>query len=128
MAFILNTIALPEELHWSDRYDWTAVLQDVEVGLAGTFLVEESDQLSGRPITLLGKSDECWINKSGLDAIDALLSIPGLEMSLDLGVDGIRSVIWRRDINSLIAEPLKVGYEATEGDLFALKQLAFFEI
>lgn len=128
MSFTLNTINLPDGLHWADRYDWTPVAQAVEVTLTGGLIIQEAAQLAGRPITLVGGDKYCWIPKTDLDALYALLQATGFEMTLDLGASGSYQVLWRRDTQPLVVVPMVPCSVPDEADLYIIKQLCFLEI
>lgn len=55
MPTILGTTVLPDDMKWLDEFDWSYVSQQQEVSLGGSLWIEESSQLKGRPITLVGE-------------------------------------------------------------------------
>ncbi|MCK5679809.1 hypothetical protein KAI46_03250 [bacterium] len=128
MAFTLNSITLPAGLHWADKYDWTPVSQETEVLLHGTLNIEEAAQLAGRPITLVGGINHCWCPRSTIDTLYALLQAAGSELTLDLDSDGTHDVIWRRDSQPLVVEPVITYSDNIATTLYAVKQLCFFKI
>lgn len=71
-----TTVALPDDIRWTDRRKSWAVGQAVSVTLGGSLIVEESKQLAGRPITLQsgGTSSPTYALMAGAD-VDLLLAL-----------------------------------------------------
>jgi hypothetical protein len=57
MPITLGTITLPGDMQWTDEFAWSPVSQQREVTFNGALVIEESEQLAGRPITLEGRED-----------------------------------------------------------------------
>lgn len=51
MAIILDTVELPDDLAWPDRYSWQAVDVSVEYSLTGAAIIQSAEKQAGRPIT-----------------------------------------------------------------------------
>lgn len=128
MSKTLNSITLPVGLIWADKYDWTAISQSIEVCLNGTLLVEEASQSAGRPITLVGGAQSCWIKRVDLDALVALTQTAGATLTLDLGSDGNYNVIWNRAAKPISAEPVQARDDMVADDWYVLKQLNFIAV
>ncbi len=124
----LNEITLPAGLRWADKYDWTPVHQSLEISLTGTVLIEEAAQLAGRPITLVGGADACWLPRAELDVLRALTLTAGLELTLDLGPDGIHTVIWSRDGQPIEARPLVDYTDPVDDTIYVIDKMKFMSI
>lgn len=83
MAVTLDAITLPEDLIWSDEYDWSNVVQSVQKSLTGALVIQEASQAKGRLITLRGGIDAAWITKSVADSIKAKVDTVDLTMTLN---------------------------------------------
>lgn len=57
MSITLGVIELPGDLRWSDEFTWLPTVSQVDLACNGAVWVEESAQLSGRPITLESGTD-----------------------------------------------------------------------
>lgn len=75
-------IPIPQDLEWVDEFTWSPVQQKVETSLTGALVIQESVQLKGRPITLQGKDDMAWINRTTGEILLNLKNIPALTMQL----------------------------------------------
>ena len=52
LAVGATSIALPEDLYWSDQFAWAPVEQTVERTITGALLIQASARQAGGPITL----------------------------------------------------------------------------
>ncbi|WP_010322150.1 hypothetical protein [Marinobacterium stanieri] len=95
MAISLDGLELPQDLEWQDEFDWTPVASSSERGLTGKLLREEAPLVKGRPITLYGGPNACWVPRSLVQALKALEMIPGQTMALDYHGQ-LFTVCWNR--------------------------------
>jgi len=103
MPNTLNTVALPDNLYWSDEYEWSPVEQAVTPTLTGALIVEESTRLAGRPITL----DGMWVPRSTVEAVRALAAQPATPRTLTLADGRTFTVLFRHsDGQPVEAKPL----------------------
>ena len=108
MNVTLNSVLLPDDLVWSDEFEWAPVEQVVTPTLSGALLVEETAKPEGRPLTLSGHCSRAKV----LEAQVAQL------MTLTL-LDGVaRTVVWRRP--GVVATPLVEMADPEGGDPYAL--------
>jgi hypothetical protein len=70
-------LTLPEDLIWTDEFDWTSVEQSVSYAVDGTQIIETGLKKKGRPITLAGEQSYGWITRADLTALYALAQVPG---------------------------------------------------
>lgn len=80
MSITLGLIELPGDLRWSDEFTWLPTVSQVELACNGAVWVEESAQLSGRPITLESGTDNSrlhWavVSRATVGALHALASV-----------------------------------------------------
>lgn len=129
LSFDQTQIVLPEGLYWADRYVWTPVISNIAVSISGTLVIQEASQTGGRPITLEGGLDVCWVERSVVEQLWQAASVAGRVMTLNLGtVGGTHSVIWRRDQEPVSAVPLVRRPDETDTTLFAILALRFIKV
>lgn len=109
MAITLDGLELPGDLEWQDEFDWQPVAHSSERSLTGKLLIEEASLVKGRPITLYGGPNACWVPRSlveTLKAMESTVSDPANPMTLDFHGRQM-SVIWRReDGPAVVAKPV----------------------
>lgn len=135
MAIVLTVngqqIGLDEDLYWADEYSWSPVLQTVDFAADGAVLIDEWERQAGRPITLRPYDDtSAHMPSAVLRQLQALASVPELEMTLQIRATTF-SVMWRRtDGPAIEAEPLTFMSDAQPGDVGDqfLVTLRFIEI
>lgn len=95
---ILDGLALPGDLVWTDEYQWCVVERSAEYGLTGSLIVEESVKQAGRPITLEAKNEfrgPIWLDRSIVNDLVAKAAITGKQMTLTLSDGRSFSVMFR---------------------------------
>lgn len=81
----LEGIELPEDLVWSDKYQWIPVTTvEATNSLSGALILTQKTRTSGRTITLTGTQTSAWIKKSVIDQLYVLASVIDNELTLDL--------------------------------------------
>lgn len=113
----LDAIVLPEDILWSDEFNWLPVGQVVNLSLTGAMIIEEATQQKGRPITLKGDNDSAsWIDRATLEQLRVKASTAGLVMTLNLRGD-TKQVMFLRDQTPVsayqvagYADPLDTDY------------------
>jgi len=77
-----TVLELPQDLLWTNEYQWSPVIQSTERSITGALLVDAAARISGRLITLAGREDSAWILRSGLDTLRAWMALPGEQFVL----------------------------------------------
>ena len=72
MTIILGSITLPDDLEWSDEFEWSPVEDAIDTALSGSLVIHSGTRPKGRTITLEGSDSAAWITRSVLDQIKAL--------------------------------------------------------
>jgi len=108
MAISLDAITLPDNLGWTDEYDWSPVLQQTEYSLTGALIVEEATRLAGRPITLTTPDGGDWTDRATVDSLRAKLTA-NTTMTLTLHDGRAFNVRWRHEETPLEAKPILEG-------------------
>ena len=75
-------LQLPQDLEWVDEFTWSPVQQSVTTTLSGALVVQESLQKKGRPITLQGKDDMGWVQRTLGESLMQMRDIAGMVMRL----------------------------------------------
>lgn len=109
----VETITLPDGLIWTDEFAWSSISQSTDIALSGALLIQEGQQLAGRPITLGGD----WAPRSTVLALRAWAE--GLDVQMTLDLRGTEYLVrWRRP--ALQATPVIVYAEPDPGDWYEL--------
>ena len=111
------TLALADDLRWTDEASWTAVEQSVERSVTGALIVSLADRGSvGRPITLAPPDEaSAWMPRATLDQLLIWAALPGQQLTLVR--NGVtRTVILRHhDAPAIDATPV-VYYSDEQSD------------
>lgn len=77
-------IELPFDLHWSDEFKWSPVVQNSTWGIDGSFFVWTGLKKAGRPITLEGQADAGWFRRADILLLQTWAFDPSLVMQLHI--------------------------------------------
>ncbi|MCY6411189.1 hypothetical protein QTA56_03425 [Acinetobacter sp. VNH17] len=119
-----TTEAVPLEngFLFSDEFDWKPVEQNIERAIDGTLIVQEGKKKSGRPITLLSKTDkQGWIKRSNLSVIQEWSALQGEQFTLVFEYPhDIRqfNVIFNHAEGAIEATPVRGVPSISEGDFY----------
>jgi hypothetical protein len=115
----LDNIAIPDDLLWSDEFDWTPLEVSVERTLTGVNLIQTGTKTGGRNITLVGGADYGWASRATVDALLAKLTATAA-MTLTLPGNRVFSVLWRHTDGPIEARPV-IDYNAPDAaDFYTL--------
>ncbi len=98
----LDDVTLPDDLLWTNEFDWNPVEQHIDRSLNGALLIQEQLQLYGRAITLSGGQEAGWVKRSTVASLLALNLVPNRVMALILPDGRQFSVIFDRKNGSPI--------------------------
>lgn len=118
MALTLDAITLPDDLIWSDEFDFVPMQQQESYTLTGALIVETGLKQAGRPITLSGV-DSGWITRQTLKSLYAKLSSAAV-MVLTLQDARTFNVIWRNGQQPIEAKPVQENINFQDGDYYTL--------
>ncbi len=121
------TIELPDDLFWVDEFEWDKIAQAQEYLVGGSLLIEESEKLAGRTITLAGMPDMGWVPRSTVLALQARRDLPGRQFTLTLKDSRQFTVVFNRASGAVEAEPVLPWKQTETGDWYSLT-LRFTEV
>jgi hypothetical protein len=79
----IHDVVLPKDLEWTNEFTWNPITQEIKNSVTGSIFINEYEQLQGRQITLEGKDDMAWIQRSLVDKLLAMRNTIGLKMTLN---------------------------------------------
>lgn len=83
MSITLDALTLPDDLIWTDEFEWTPIQQNKAYTLTGALVVESGSKLAGRPVTLVGGDNAAWASRSLITALyDKLTGDPTMTLTL----------------------------------------------
>lgn len=121
------TLALPDDLFWSDQYAWAPVEQTVERSITGALVIQASARVAGAPVTLQASDDtSAWMPLATVQQLMTWAATPLQQMTLV--VNGTtKTVIFRHQDGPIEAKPV-VFYNDQQTDDNYLATLRFMEI
>ena len=119
MGITLGAIALPEDLIWSDEFNWSPMAKSVAYAVDGALHVHNAVKLKGRPITLAGDASSAWIARGLVDDLYALLS-SAAAMTLTLNDARTFSVTFAPDGAPIAALPIVDYSTPDDADWYSL--------
>ena len=87
-----TTVTIPDDLEWTNQFDFAPVSQTTERTIGGSFIVSESALLFGRPITLEG-GEQVWMTRQTMEQVVGL-AVPDKALTLTLADGVARNVIF----------------------------------
>jgi len=90
------SLALPDDLLWSDEHSWSPAVASVSYLITGALLVQSAVRQGGRPITLVGAADMAWVTRATVEQLHAWASVP-LGASIPLGASDGRFTLTLAD-------------------------------
>lgn len=123
-----TTVPLHPDLMWTDEFSWQPVEQSAERTLTGALVVQVSEKLAGRAITLEPEDDtSAWMTRSVIEQLRNWAAVPAQELELTLRGE-TRDVIFRhQDGPGLEARPV-VHFSEMDNTDFYLATLRLMEI
>ncbi|MGZ8181467.1 MAG: hypothetical protein ACXWT1_05880 [Methylobacter sp.] len=109
----LDAIVLPEDLIWTDEFNWSPRQQSESHSITGALIVEMGVKLAGRSITLVGGEQAEWIDRDTLTALHAKL-FDSANMTLTLNDGRVFSVVFKSGDQPIEAAPI-IDYSTPEG-------------
>ena len=90
----IGDLILPNSIQWTDRWEWSPVVQETARTLGGTAVFWSQPLSGGRPITLEAEDGTTWLSFQQVEAIADMASQAGAVFTLEWDGDVI-SVLFR---------------------------------
>lgn len=117
-----ETVPLEDGFLWSDEFAWKPIEQNQEYAVDGTLIVQEGKKKSGRPITLLSKTDkQGWIKRAALSTLHDWSALQNEQFTLvfEYPHDTRQfNVIFNHQDGAIEAEPVRGVPTVSEGDYY----------
>ena len=118
------TLALPDDLLWSDEHTWSPVVSSLSYLITGALLVQSATRQAGRDITLVGAADMAWVTRSVVNVLRdwAALPLDSVTGRFELMLTDGRmfTVAFRHADGALEAEPV-TGFPArSDSDFYRI--------
>lgn len=76
-------LALPNDLLWSDEFEWSPVAANNQYSLGGSLIIQQGVRLAGRPISLRPpEQDMAFVPRSTVQTLRDWAAIPGRKFRL----------------------------------------------
>ena len=125
------TLALPDDLLWSDEHTWSPVVASVSYLITGALLVQSATRQAGRDITLVGAADMAWVTRSVVNVLRDWAALPldvvSGRFELTLTDGRIFTVAFRHADGAIEAEPV-TGFPARNDNDFYRITLKLMQI
>lgn len=126
-----ETVLLENGFLFSDEFNWKPVEQNQEYAVDGTLIIQEGKKKSGRPITLLSKTEkQGWIKRSVLAVIQDWSALQNEQFTLifEYPHDTRQfNVIFNHAEGAIEADPVRGVPTISNGDYYRAT-LRFIEV
>lgn len=126
-----DAVDLSDELMWVDEFEWSKVASnDGEYSIAGALIIEQSEKLAGRPITLERPDDLTgWATRGTVKTLHEWANLKGqrFRLTLERGVERNFTVMFKTS-NPLKTEPVKGFVGKNTDDEVWFCNLYFIEV
>ena len=118
------SLALSDDLLWSDEHAWSPALSTVSYLVTGALLIQSGVRQSGRAITLVGPIDMAWTTRAVIDTLYDWAAEPVAAASgrFELSLTGGRvfTVAFRHAEVPIEAEPVTGLAARADSDFYRL--------
>lgn len=115
---VLDGIALPMGMLWSDEFGTSQVAQTVKRTLDGSVIVFYGQMRAGFPITLESESDAGWLTRAQVEALSLRAMSPGGVFLLALRGQTFSVMFRHQDAPAFEAKPLVSLAYPQPGDFY----------
>lgn len=109
---------LNPNLFWTDRSQWSPVLQTVKRTVAGRAVVSYGSTSNVRPITLVALEDQGWLDKAQYDYLQSAAIVAGAIYPLVIGSESFSVMFRHQEAPALELRPLITRSVPLDGDYF----------
>ena len=123
-----TTVTLPDDLQWTDEFDWQAVEQSYTRGLTGSGIIQAQAKSAGRPITLEPPAENgAWWTRAGVASLQTWLATPDQTMTLSLNGSSYTVKFRHHDAPAVSARPV-IFFADAESTHYVLVTLKFITV
>ena len=115
---VLDGIALPMGMRWSDEFGTSQVAQTVKRTLDGSVIVFYGQMRAGFPITLESEPDAGWLTRAQVDALSLRAMSPGGVFVLALRGQTFSVMFRHQEAPAFEAKPLVSLAYPQPGDFY----------
>ena len=125
------TLALPDDLLWSDEHAWSSAVASTTYLVTGALLIQSATRQAGRPITFQGAPDMAWVTRSVVEQLRGWAATPvgssTGRFNLTFADGRTFTVVFRHSEVPMQAEPV-LGFPALANSDFYRLTLRFLEV
>lgn len=118
LSYGSTTINLPDDIQWSDEFDWSPVGQSAERGVTGALIVQARAMTAGRPVTLRADDNSAWTRRSVVEQLRNAAAIPGQVMALTINGQVLNVIFRHHDGQAVEATPIAIYASYTSDDFY----------
>jgi hypothetical protein len=126
----LEELELPNDLLWSDEFDWSPLESTNTYTLTGALIIEQGVRQAGRPISLTADPELAWVTRTTVQTLRAWAAIPNRKFKLVFEyTTDVRQflVVFRTTGDPIKSSPVKGFPSHKAGDWFRI-ELKFLEV
>lgn len=120
------TVSLPDDLLWTNEFNFPAVSQTKKRGITGALLLQSAALVGGRPMVLEAGEEHAWVERSVVEQLLTAAAIPGQQFTLTYrGV--AHSVVFDHEAGAVEADPV-IDYADPDADDVYVVRLRFLKV
>lgn len=126
----LAELLLPNDLLWSDEFDWAPVEATNTYTLTGSLIIEQGTKQAGRSIVLTAEADMAWVTRTTVQTLRNWAAIAGRQFKLVFQYPSDTRqffVVFNHASEPVSASPVKGFPGHADGDWFRVS-LKFLEV
>lgn len=126
----LEELILPNDLLWSDEFDWSPVEATNTYTLTGSLIIEQGTKQAGRPISLNAEPDMAFVTRATVQTLRNWAAIAGRKFKLVFQYPSDTRqffVVFNHADEPVSAEPVK-GFPGHESNDWFRVSLKFLEV
>ncbi|MGE4519557.1 MAG: hypothetical protein AB7E04_08630 [Desulfobacteraceae bacterium] len=124
----LDDIILPDDLDWVNEFNWSPVIRNQQYGADGALFISDSVKQAGRPISFQGEQNTCWITRSEMQALNALLLQPDKTMTLTLSDGRQFTIMFDHASGAIETEKVLKGSYFDSTEYYQINSINFIEV
>jgi hypothetical protein len=126
----LEELTLPNDLLWSDEFEWSQVVAVNGYTLTGALVIEQGVRLAGRPFTLTAEQDMAWVTRAVVQKLKDWAGYSGRKFKLifEYPTDNRQFLVtFSHDSTPVTSRPVK-GFPGHDNSDYFSVSLKFLEV